>query len=340
MSCTPDHQPGYIPRYNIRTDLAVEAHDVLTREVPDQQIPGVERETEVVDEGITVTRMKITSPEGARSMGKAQGRYITIEAPGLRQKDTLLQEKVSQVLARELRTMLSLGEKTTTLVVGLGNWNVTPDALGPRVTEDTFVTRHIMQLQPEALGEGFRPVCALAPGVLGITGIETSEIIQGIVEKIKPDLLIVIDALAAHRVSRLHTTVQISDSGINPGSGVGNRRLGINAETMGIPVIALGVPTVVDASTIVGDALEELGEAFRQQGGAGISLAQILERMDRNEKLELIKEVLEPYSGGRLIVTPKEIDTLIEDISLVISGGINAALHPKVEAKDAGKYLH
>lgn len=326
MSCLPDHKLGYVPKYNVRTDLAIEAHDLLTKDVTGK-IPGVEQEKEVIEEGITVTRVRITGDEGAQQMGKAPGNYITIEAPGLREKDTSIQEKVSQVLARELRKMISLNEKSTTLVVGLGNWNVTPDALGPKVNEDLLVTRHILQMEPEILGEGFRPVCAFAPGVLGITGIETAEILKGVVERVKPDLIIAVDALAAHRISRLHTTVQIADSGISPGSGVGNRRLGINSKTMGIPVVSLGVPTVVDASTIIADVLEELAVAFQNKNEMGDELAHALKNIDRNKRVALIKKVLEPYTGGSLMVTPKEIDTLVADIAQVISEGINAALH-------------
>lgn len=229
-----------------------------------EEIPGVTAQTETFGE-ITVTRVSVDTPEAAERMGKQQGRYITLEAPGLRQKNTPLQDEVSTRFTKELANMIELQPDTTVLVVGLGNWNVTPDALGPRVVEDLLVTRHILQMEPETLGEGFRSLAAIAPGVLGITGVETSEIIQGLVEKVKPDILIAVDALAARNLNRLHTTIQLADTGITPGSGVGNKRLAINHETIGIPVIAVGVPTVVDAVTIADDLINHLlGEIMNE----------------------------------------------------------------------------
>jgi len=324
-------------RSSIRTDLAIEAHQMLVGEVR-REIPGVTVETESIGE-IKVSRVEITSPEAEAQLGKKQGKYITLEAPGLRQKNTELQELVSQQFTKELLRMVDLSEDTTVLVVGLGNWNVTPDALGPRVVKDLLVTRHILTLQPETLGEGFRPVCAIAPGVLGITGVETGEIVQGLVEKVKPDLLIAIDALAARSLSRLHTTIQIADSGITPGSGVGNKRLSISQETIGIPVLAVGVPTVVDAVTIADDLTTHLLEAIMQEAGPDSPVYKVVQSIAEGDRRAVMSEVLEPY-GGRLMVTPKEIDTLVEDVARLLAGGINAALHPAIGRDEAGKYLH
>lgn len=324
-------------RRNIRTDLAIEAREMLMGEVK-EEIPGVLSESADMGE-IQVTRVHITTPDAEQKMGKKQGRYITLEAPGLRQKNTELQEKVSQQFTRELLSMVELQPDTTVLVVGLGNWNVTPDALGPRVVKDLFVTRHILQLQPEVLGEGFRPLGAIAPGVLGITGVETSEIIQGLVDKIKPDLLIAVDALAARNLSRLHTTIQIADTGITPGSGVGNKRMGISHDTIGIPVIAVGVPTVVDAVTIADDLAGHLLDAIMQEAGSDSPVYTVVKSIAESDKRLVMEEVLEPY-GGRLMVTPKDIDTMIEDVARLIAGGINAAMHPAIESEESGKYLH
>jgi spore protease len=229
--------------------------------------------------------------------------------------------------------------ETTVLVVGLGNWNVTPDALGPRVVKDLLVTRHILQMEPETLGEGFRSVAAISPGVLGITGVETGEIIQGLVEKVKPDLLIAVDALAARSLSRLHTTIQLADTGIHPGSGVGNKRLGITHETIGIPVIAVGVPTVVDAITIANDILDHLLHSFIEEASPDSPVSAVVKSMAEGDKKAVMEEIMAPY-GGNLMVTPKDIDTLVEDIARVISGGLNAALHPEIDNEDSGKYLH
>jgi spore protease len=324
-------------RRSIRTDLAIEAREMLMGEVK-EEIPGVRAETEDLGE-IHVTRVNITTPDAAERMGKKEGKYITLEAPGLRQKNTELQDRVSEQFTRELLGMVELQDDTTILVVGLGNWNVTPDALGPRVVKDLLVTRHIMALQPETLGEGFRPVGAIAPGVLGITGVETSEIIQGLVEKVKPDLLIAVDALAARNLSRLHTTIQIADTGITPGSGVGNKRMAISHETIGIPVIAVGVPTVVDAVTIADDLTDHLLQAIMDEAGQDSPVYAVVKSIAEGDKRSVMEEVLEPY-GGRLMVTPKDIDTLVEDVARLIAGGINAAMHPAIHSEEAGKYLH
>ncbi|MDW7650122.1 MAG: GPR endopeptidase [Bacillota bacterium] len=326
-----------VKRRNIRTDLAIEAHEMLMGEVK-EEIPGVMAETEKIGD-MNITRVHITTPDAEERMGKRQGRYITLEAPGLRQKNTELQETVSRQFSQELLKMVELTDQTTILVVGLGNWNVTPDALGPRVVKDLLVTRHILELQPETLGEGFRAVCAIAPGVLGITGVETGEIIQGLVEKVKPDIIIAVDALAARSLSRLHTTIQIADTGITPGSGVGNKRLEISHETLGIPVIAVGVPTVVDAVTIADDLAGHLFELLMQEAGADSPVYKVIESVAEADKRQIMQEVLEPY-GGRLMVTPKEVDTLIEDVARLLSGGINASMHPAIESVESTKYLH
>lgn len=322
---------------NIRTDLAIEARELLMGEVR-REIPGVQLDTEDMDD-IHISRVEITTREAEKRMGKKQGKYITLEAPGLRQKNTELQERVARQFTEELLRIIDLGEDATVLVIGLGNWNVTPDALGPRVVKDLLVTRHILALEPETLGEGFRAVSALAPGVLGITGVETSEIIQGLVDKVKPDLLIAIDALAARSLNRLHTTIQIADTGITPGSGVGNKRLGISRETIGVPVIAVGVPTVVDAVTIADDLMSHLLSALMQEAGEKSPVYKVVRSIAEGDKRAVMAEVLEPY-GGRLMVTPKEIDTLVEDMARLLAGAINAALHPAIASEEAGKYLH
>lgn len=339
MPCKPGHEKNPHDRGGIRTDLAIEAREMLLKEPVQKEMAGVESET--MDEGeVKISRVRITTPEAAEKMGKVMGTYVTLEAPGLRKKDSRLQETVSQVLARELVNIMGIEKDVgkTVLVVGLGNWNVTPDALGPRVIQGLLVTRHILSLEPETLGEGFRAVSAISPGVLGLTGIETGEIVQGLVERVKPDLLLTVDALAARTIDRLHTTIQISDTGIYPGSGVGNHRLPINQDTMGIPVFALGVPTVVDAVTIAVDAMDRMVGSLTATAAKDSQIYEVLQGMSWNDKKELLSEVLNPYNGN-LMVTPKEVDTLIEDTARLIAGGLNAALHPNIEAEDAAKYL-
>ncbi len=321
---------GVIPGFNVRTDLALEAHEVLSRT---EDIPGVTVEKEG-DDDIIINRVSITTEQAAARMGKAVGNYLTLEVPGLRKKNTELQDKVVQVLYKELQKMFNLTDQQTVLVIGLGNWNVTPDALGPRVVQELFVTRHIMQMKPEILGDGYRSVCAMSPGVMGITGIETGEIIRGVAQQVQPDVIVAIDALAAQRLERLNTTIQVSDTGVVPGSGVGNRRLGINTQSMGgMPVFSIGVPTVVDATTIAGDSLDRIAEGLKKESPQGNVLAGIVQKLDWQEKKDVIKEVLNPYTGD-LIVTPKEIDTLIDDISLVLAGSLDAAFHQQIAAEE------
>ncbi|NLJ79945.1 MAG: GPR endopeptidase, partial [Firmicutes bacterium] len=250
----------FFEKYNVRTDLALESHQVVVEQEGPQELPGVKISKEEKEEAI-INRITIENDLGARMMGKAPGNYSTIETSALRQHNRDAQEKIAELLARELEWFFSqavLGPEDGVLIVGLGNWNATPDALGPRVVENLMVTRHLLEMSPPELRQGLRPVAAVAPGVLGLTGIETGEIIMGVVDRIGAKAVICIDALASRSVDRLCSTIQISDTGIHPGAGVGNRRLAINKESLGIPVIAIGVPTVVHAVTIVSDALDLL----------------------------------------------------------------------------------
>jgi len=312
-------------------------------------VPGVASEVSETEWG-SVTRVRISSPEGARALGKTVGTYITIEAPDLPVRDKVLSEEVAATLSDELIAMIMrcfngadyrTAPNFTTLVCGLGNWNATPDAVGPLVAEKVLVTRHIHSMTPPEKRGGLRAVAALSPGVLGITGIETAEIIAGVVERVKPDLIIVADALAARSVSRLGTTIQLGDTGIQPGSGVGNRRFGITRETMGVPVIAVGVPTVVHAMTIVQDALAVMGSggAPRQQRGQ-VAPGPMGAAVEPGEPPlpQAVQQALQPYLGS-LIVTPKEVDLLSEELADVVAGGINLALHPAIDEDEIYQYL-
>lgn len=315
-----------------RTDLALEAREMLTRRVS-EDIAGVAMET-VEDEDVLVTRVSITTPEAARIMGKSQGKYITIEAQGLRDKNTPLQEKVMENLAKELVGLIELKKDAVILVIGLGNRNVTPDALGPRAVEKIVVTRHLQEMLSPELKGGVRSVCAIAPGVLGITGMETVEIVQGIVSKIKPNVVIAIDALAAASSRRVLTTVQLANTGISPGSGVGNKRFGLNQESLGVPVIAIGVPTVVHASTIAMDTIDTM----RETAPFARYFKSMADLSDADRKM-IISQVL-PDVLGDLMVTPKEVDRFIEDMGVVVAGGINQAMHPHIDYENIYQYLH
>lgn len=322
----------------IRTDLAIEAREFYNKQENRQDIPGVEVNVDT-KEDVTVTRVKVVEEVGVRIIGKPKGNYITIEVPKLKENDKDLHDEVGRILAEEVARIVELNDQSVILVVGLGNWNVTPDALGPRVVEHLLVTRHIKEYIPDQIDEGVRSVCAVAPGVLGITGIETSEIIKGIVDRVKPNLVIAIDALASRKMERISTTIQLADTGINPGSGVGNNRKELSRESMGVPVIAIGVPTVVDAATMASDTIDLVIDSLIRESPNGGDFYNMLKDMDRTEKYKLISEVIAPFVGN-LMVTPKEIDRLIDDIAIVIANGLNQALHPSIGPDDIDRYLN
>jgi len=324
---------------NVRTDLALEAREIYQEENR-QEIPGVKVDVDNQDPDIIITRVNIFSILGEKAMGKPQGNYITIEVPTMRERDPELEERVSQCLASEIKRLVNFNKKNfTTLVVGLGNWNVTPDALGPRVVSQLMVTRHLLQLVPDQVDERVNSVCAVAPGVLGITGIETGEIIKGIVEKVKPDLVIAIDALASRKTERISTTIQIADTGISPGSGIGNKRMGLNKESMGVPVLAIGVPLVVYASTISQDAVNLLIQEFSKQAKQGSPFFQMLQEMDQNQVDQLVSQVVSEHIGD-LVVTPKEIDIIVEDVAKILADGINLGVHNGINLDEVAHFLH
>lgn len=372
---------AFVDHYGVRTDLALEAHEVIVEREGPPEIPGVAVENEETEYAM-VSRVTIRTDEGARMMGKAKGNYATLEAEVLRTRNKEAQEEVSQTLAKELTRFLQgleLAADAAVLVVGLGNWNATPDSIGPKVVEQVLVTRHLYEMSPPELRGGLRPLAAVSPGVLGITGIETGEIVQGIVDRIRPGLVICVDALASRTSSRVCSTIQVADTGIHPGSGVGNKRMAITREVLGIPVLAIGVPTVVNAITIAGDAMELLAQqmGFRprvgldpppqppasgrldpkrirvmdgdapqvagsgqvpggQMGGSRYDAFGL--PVDPQQKRYMIGQLLQPYMGT-MIVTPRDIDTLIDDIAAVVAGGINAALHPDIDLTDILNYL-
>ncbi|MGB3972687.1 MAG: GPR endopeptidase [Peptococcia bacterium] len=313
-------------------DLAVEAHDLLRGEAGGE-IPGVKMEEETHD----IANIKIVTvldEQGASMMGRPQGTYLTMESKALREGNKEIHKQISILLAEKLEEILSLNDNSTILVVGLGNWNATPDALGPKVIDYTPATRHLFQFGPVELQQGYRSVCIISPGVLGLTGIETVEIIKGTVDHVKPDVVICIDALAAGNVERINSTIQIATTGINPGSGVGNKRKAINQQTLGVPVIAIGVPTVVHAGIIAHQAIEELANSRNMP-----MLQNALQSMHPFEINDLISKVLAPF-GGQLMVTPKEIDEQITNTAYIIAMALTIALHPGVPPEEVELYLH
>ncbi len=310
--------------FNFRTDLATERRDLYRKANSiENEIDGIESEKEEINENITVERVKIKNEEGQKAIGKPIGNYITIDIKKLKIAQDEDIEKSAETLSNELTKILDshIDKQGEILVVGLGNIYVTPDSLGPKVVNDIEVTRHIINYLPQYVEEGTRMVSAISPGVLGTTGIETVEILKGIVDNIHPKLVIVIDALASRSIERISSTVQLSDTGIVPGAGVGNKRSEISKETLGIPVIAIGIPTVVETAVLVNDCLNLFITKLQEESKSNEYLNQLKEQDNYDE----IKESLNP-GDFNLIVTPKEIDDLIENMTEVVAKGINMSM--------------
>lgn len=286
----------------IRTDLAMESAEGMG------EMPGV-RVNHWETAGVGVTEVKVTSQKAASQLGKPMGNYITLESESVKSRDAEARLAMSALIGEELGRMVDL-KGGHALVAGLGNRMVTPDSLGPLTVDRILVTRHIFAHMPQYADERLRSVCAVAPGVLGVTGIETAEMLKSIVECVRPACVVCVDALSARASGRIGAAVQIADTGIQPGSGVGNRRAAINRESLGVDVIAVGMPTVIYAATLARDA-------FALVGG-------------RDEALEHMESELLSGPGGDMIVTPREIDELIRDSAGMIAAGINRALQPEL----------
>lgn len=303
-----------------RTDLALERAVAARRRAG--EIPGLFTTEEAAD-GIKVTRVRVTTPQAAQAVGKPPGNYVTVECPDLRFRNRVTLKKVADLVASELTAMAGLPRQGDVLVVGLGNWQATPDALGPRVVSQLMVTRHIREFIPQELGGRLYPVAAISPGVLGITGIETIDIVIGVVRQIHPELVITVDALAARSPSRLITTIQLADTGIQPGSGVGNKRPGINQETLGVPVVAIGVPTVVSGAAIAVEVLNAYFSRYNPHATATPDSVADFLSADLHD----------------LMVTPKDIDVEILEMSKLLAAVINHATQPAVSEEEMLDYL-
>ena len=309
--------------YNFRTDLADERNEIYKKANNiSTNVDGIEVEEDEA-ENIKIGRVNIVNENGEQAIGKPQGTYVTLDIKNIKTIQHEEIEKVANVLANELRNLINkhITDVDDILVVGLGNIYVTPDALGPKVVPEIEVTRHILQYMPKAMPEDTRPVSAIAPGVLGITGIETMEILKGIVDNVKPKMLIVIDALASRNIERISSSIQLSDTGIVPGAGVENTRKEISEKTLGIPVIAIGIPTVVDLATVTNECIDIFIENLQEKAMSN----DYLNKLKEKDNYEDIKEALVPKDYN-MIVTPKEIDKLIENMSKIISKAINMAM--------------
>lgn len=298
--------------FQVRTDLALEARESICDAQGELRGVRVE-EYDIEEDDIHVTKVWIETKNAAKAMGKPMGTYVTIEAPAMVEPEEGYHEEISECLARELREIVpAIEEEQSILVVGLGNREVTADALGPQVIDNLFITRHVVKEYGKAAYNCSRMnlISALEPGVMAKTGMETAEIVAGVVKEAAPDALLVVDALAARSTRRLNRTIQITNTGIQPGSGVGNHRNALTRESLGIPVIAIGIPTVVDAATIVGDALEKLLNEEKE--------------LDSMKYLGQHRNVFSELNN--MYMTGKDIDAVIKRVSFTVSEGINRAL--------------
>lgn len=294
--------------FKVRTDLALEMRESMEESAGECRGVSVEEDYREESE-IKITKVIIETMNGAKAMGKPMGNYITLEAPAMTQPDENYHQEISEELAKQLKDIIpGIEQEISIMVVGLGNRDVTADALGPNVVDNLVITRHMVKEYGKVAfnKKQVHMVSGLIPGVMAKTGMESQEIIKGVVEKTKPDVVIVVDALAARSTRRLNRTIQISNTGIHPGSGVGNHRNAITQETLGVPVIAIGVPTVVDAATIVSDAFEKL---MRQTGEEPIDIQD-----------ELLSGLGELYN---MYVTGKDVDFEIKQISHIICNALN-----------------
>ncbi len=290
-----------------RTDLAVEA---IENHKTAATLPHV-RQSDRTLEGFAVHEVRILSEDAAREIGKPQGRYLTLELDALIRREEDAFPRACKALSTLLRELLPRPNDGPVLIAGLGNRMITPDAIGPQTADHVIATRHLVAQSP-AIFADWRPVSALAPGVLGQTGVETGEVICGVLDRVRPSAVIAVDALAAGRLSRLLRTVQLADTGITPGAGVGNARAALNKETLGVPVIAVGVPTVVDGATLAHEISSQLGQPA----------------------CEALDDLSQP-----VMITTRDIDREVADISRMIGYAVNMALHPHLSVADIDLYL-
>ena len=310
--------------FEFRTDLASERRDLYKKANNiENEIDGIEAEEEQISNNIKITRVKILNENGEKAIGKVKGNYVTIDLKNMKYMGEDDIQSASEVLSEELKKMIDefVSKEEEILVVGLGNVYVTPDALGPKVINEIDITRHLLKYVPQYLDKNTRPVSAISPGVLGTTGIETAEILKGIVDNIEPKLVIVIDSLASRSMERISSTIQLADTGIVPGAGVDNARKELTKNTLGIPVIAIGIPTVVETAVVVNDCLDVFIEKLQEKAESNAYLNKLKEEDNYLE----IKEAL-IAKDYNFVVTPKEIDKLVENMKDVVARGINLSL--------------
>ena len=328
--------------FSVRTDLALEA--CQTSDFYSSDLSGVKVSTQDFKNNISVTSVNIINENGERKLLKPKGIYITIECQDLRKNNTECREAVTKILVSNIKKLLSDISSTTEkkykniLVVGLGNRKITPDALGSKTISKILVTRHLKNFVPDEL-KNKNCVSAISPGVLGVTGLETLEVIKSLCDTIKPDLIFIIDSLAARSSSRINSTIQLSNTGIAPGAGIGNKQPALDKKSLGCDIISIGVPTVIDAATLVNDTVDKILDIISSSHEKKFmhDLFDILNKFDSERKYELIKNILEPYHEN-MFVTPKEVDEVIERLSDIIADAINISLHDEVTINNLNKF--
>ncbi len=319
--------------WNMLPELAIEAHDLLRGE-KGGEIPGVQL-TETAEPHAAVHTVTILNSQGSRIMQKPEGTYVTIFSRELAANHYGILDSLVEVVTRHLNPFITLSSlNEPVLVAGLGNWKSTPDSLGPRVISQLVATRHLHGNVPEEILQGVRPVSVIAPGVLGMTGIESADLIRSVAKQVNAKLIITIDALAAGDISRIGSTIQISSSGITPGAGIGNTRTGITAQTMGVPVVSIGIPTVVKARIIAHHVLEDFWQQLTQRPQWNKLLQELPEPAIHNTMQQALKAC---HTG--LDVTPKEIDDLMRNCSTIVARAITRVLHPDMNEDFAASFM-
>lgn len=320
---------------NCRTDLAIELEEKFSEDGKENGIKVNYDKVEGYD--IFINQVEVLNEVGSENIGKPVGKYITIECEEMKGADRQLHDIIIGVTTNKINELINIEQDERVLIVGLGNEYVTPDAIGPKAISKIIVTGHIYDVWDKDVRESFSRVFAIAPGVMGQTGIETVDVVKGIVEKVKPKSVIVIDALSGRKIDRINNTIQISNSGITPGSGIGNNRKGLNKETLGVEVIAIGVPTVISTSTLICDSMESIIEELAKNTSVDENLSAIL-NIDDEKKYNIVRKLFEPYTSN-MFVTPKEIDQVIDRLSNIIANAINLSINKGLNQEDINDFM-
>ncbi len=320
---------------NCRTDLAIEIQEQYNSTGEDD---GVKIQYDKVEGlNVSITTVEVMNSLGSENIGKPVGKYITIECEDMKGPDRELHDVIIEIATNKIKELIKIEKNDSVLIVGLGNEFVTPDAIGPKVVSKAIVTGHIYDMWESEVQENFSRVYAISPGVMGQTGVETVDIVKGVVDKVKPKYVIVVDALAGRKIERINSTIQISNSGIVPGAGIGNARRGLNKETLGVEVIAMGVPTVISTTTLVSDSIDFIIEELAKNTKEDENIKSLFD-IEEKRKFEIINKILQPYTAN-MFVTPKEIDEVVERLSNIIANAINLSINLGLTKEDVNDFM-